>query len=95
MSVFIKREDAITAIAEHLMGEAIIDYYPLASDDIEDYKPIAFAILESLDSIEIILCEKCRYWQKGDRCKDYCEKADTSMGPDDFCSKAHRPESRE
>ena len=53
MSDYIERDKAIEAIAEHLMGEAILEY-PDASDSIEDWKEIGEAILESISPAEVI-----------------------------------------
>ena len=56
---YIKREDAITEIAEFLMGEALLDSAD-ASDNIEDWKEIAVAILESIPSAD----DFCSYGER-------------------------------
>ena len=53
MSRYIDADNAIERLGEYLMTDAQIEYGGLASEDIDDWKPIAIDILKGAPSIDI------------------------------------------
>ena len=54
MSKWIDADNAIERLGAYLMTDAQIEYGSLASEDIEDWKPIAIDILKGAPSIDIV-----------------------------------------
>ena len=64
MSRYIDADNAIERLGAYLMTDAQIEYGGLASEDIEDWKPIAIDILKGAPSIDIVKCADCKYDHK-------------------------------
>ena len=62
MSRYIDADNVIERLGAYLMTDAQIEYGGLASEDIEDWKPIAIDILKGAPSIDIVRCQDCRHW---------------------------------
>lgn len=85
MSRYIDADNAIERLGAYLMADAQIEYGGLASEDIDDWKPIAIDILKGAPSIDIVRCKECKHWN--------CEMSGCKRNPsvlawrdDDFCS---------
>lgn len=68
MSKYIDADNAIERLGAYLMTDAQIEYGGLASEDIDDWKPIAIDILKGAPSIDIVSCKECKH-------KQQCRKA--------------------
>ena len=90
MSRYIDADNAIERLGAYLMTDAQIEYGGLASEDIEDWKPIAIDILKGAPSIDMVRCKECK--NKDTYC-DYCHKLEMNIKADDFCSYGERKES--
>ena len=95
MSRYIDAADTIERLGAYLMTDAQIEYGGLASEDIEDWKPIAIDILKGAPSIDIVRCKECKHYDKfptWSACTywsgDPYEQA--SVNDDDFCSYGER-----
>ena len=62
MSRYIDADNAIERLGAYLMTDAQIEYGGLASEDIEDWKPIATSILKGAPSIDVVRCQDCKHW---------------------------------
>ena len=95
MSRYMDADNAIERLGAYLMTDAQIEYGGLASEDIDDWKPIAIDILKGAPSIDIVRCKECRH--RNERCgmgeRRWCERLNMSTTPDDFCSYGERKES--
>ena len=96
MSRYIDADNAIERLGAYLMTDAQIEYGGLASEDIDDWKPIAIDILKGAPSIDIVRCKECKHnpWNAD---ADYTciwddDFADREQTPDDFCSYGERRE---
>ena len=93
MSKWIDADNAIERLGAYLMTDAQIEYGGLASEDIEDWKPIATDILKGAPSIDIVRCKECKWYKhyrkqftmerRGD---GLCDRCNYVMNDDDFCS---------
>ena len=74
MSRYIDADNAIERLGAYLMTDAQIESGGLASEDIDDWKPIAIDILKGAPSIDIVRCKECKYAHMtyGGDCK-YCD----------------------
>lgn len=61
MSRYIDADNAIERLGAYLMADAQIEYGGLASEDIEDWKPIATDIFKGAPSIDIVFCKECKH----------------------------------
>lgn len=65
-SDYIKREDAIKAMAQYLMDMALIDN-PESSDRIEEWEgSIAAPVMSTVkaaDVVEVVRCKDCKWWK--------------------------------
>lgn len=100
MSRYIDADNAIERLGAYLMADAQIEWGGLASEDIDDWKPIAIDILKGAPSIDIVRCKECkfsaRYVDDGHiECRLYSHPLRHDyheMKPDDFCSYGERGE---
>ena len=72
MSRYIDADNAIERLGAYLMTDAQIEYGGLASEDIDDWKPIAIDILNGAPSIDIVRCKECKWLR-------YCETEDLDL----------------
>lgn len=99
MSRYIDADNAIERLGAYLMTDAQIEYGGLASEDIEDWKPIATDILKGAPSIDIVFCKECKHWQtdwnpeEGVDNFHFCPMVDRSIFDDWFCADGERKES--
>ena len=95
MSRYIDADNAIERLGAYLMTDAQIEYGGLASEDIEDWKPIAIDILKGAPSIDIVRCAECKWGKPYSDKQLECDAL--GLGglkfPDDFCSYGERKES--
>ena len=93
MSRYIDADNAIERLGAYLMTDAQIEYGGLASEDIEDWKPIATDILKGAPSIDIVRCKECK-WAKANGTYQWCGRLDSTarITADDFCSYGERKE---
>ena len=67
MADYIKRSDAIKAMAQYLMDMALIDN-PEASDRIEEWEgSIAAPVMSTVkaaDVVEVVRCKECKYYKE-------------------------------
>ena len=87
MSRWIDADHAIERLGAYLMTDAQIEYGGLASEDIDDWKPIAIDILKGAPSIDIVRCSECT-----ERDDDWCMYWGNVINADDFCSYGERRE---
>lgn len=96
MSRYIDADNAIERLGAYLMADAQIEYGSLASEDIEDWKPIATDILKGAPSIDIIFCKECRHKQQCRKAVEHTTHDRTSVTiayrPIEFCSYGERRE---
>ena len=85
MRRYIDADNAIERLGAYLMTDAQIEYWGLASKDIDDWKPIAVDILKGTPSINIVRCRECIYGQD-DLFHMFCECHHHKTYADDFCS---------
>ena len=92
MSRYIDADNAIERLGVYLMTDAQIEYGGLASEDIDDWKPIAIDILKGAPSIDIVRCKECKYWHKWSDGEMFCGCLDGGIGSDadDYCSYGER-----
>ena len=96
MTDYIKREDAIKAMAQYLMDMALIDN-PEASDRIEQWEgSIAAPVMSTVkaaDVVEVVRCKDCEYWDDHERC-DFWSSLMSPHYPEknDYCSYGERAE---
>lgn len=92
MSRYIDADNAIERLGAYLMTDAQIEYGGLASEDIDDWKPIAINILKGAPSIDIVRCKECRWGKPYSDKQLECDAL--GLGglkfPDDFCSCGER-----
>ena len=88
MSRYIDADNAIERLGAYLMTNAQIEYSGLASEDIDDWKPIAIDILKGAPSIELVRCAECK-WAKANGTYQWCGRLDSTarITADDFCSR--------
>ena len=93
MSRYIDADNAIERLGAYLMTDAQIEYGGLASENIEDWKPIAIEILKGAPSIDIVRCKECK-WAKANGTYQWCGRLDSTarITADDFCSYGERRE---
>ena len=93
MSKYIEADNAIERLGAYLMTDAQIEYGGLASEDIDDWKPIAIDILKGAPIIEIVRCKECK-WSKANGTYQWCGRLDSTaqITADDFCSYGERRE---
>ena len=101
MTDYIKRSDAIRAMAQYMMDMALIDN-PEASDRIEEWEgSIAAPVMSTVkaaDVVEVVRCEECKYWYRYIQYRDHniCDfwSTDSSLltKHDDYCSYGERAE---
>ena len=94
MTDYIKRSDAIRAMAQYMMDTALIDN-PEASDRIEEWEgniaePV-MSTVPSADVVEVVRCKDCKYYHKewnGSETHYYEDYWCEWVEPDenDFCS---------
>lgn len=60
MSRYIDADNAIERLGVYLMTDAQIEYGGLASEDIDDWKPIAIDIFKGAPTIDIVRCKECK-----------------------------------
>ena len=87
MTDYIKREDAVRAMAQYMMDTALIDN-PEASDRIEQWEGnIAAPVMSTVkadDVVEVVRCKDCKYWQE---LLPVCERIHRAgWGVNDYCS---------
>ena len=85
MSKWIDADNAIERLGAYLMADAQIEYGGLASEDIEDWKPIATDILKGAPSIDIVRCGECIYWKNS-----LCQAWHRVIPKDGYCSIGER-----
>ena len=93
MSRYIDADNAIERLGAYLMTDAQIEYGGLASEDIDDWKPIAIDILKGAPSIDIVFCKECKHWHSGNCWGIPFSGDDASYietEPNDFCSYGER-----
>ena len=98
MSKWIDADNAIERLGAYLMTDAQIEYGGLASEDIDDWKPIAIDILKGAPSIDIVFCEDCRECVEkgvGVDCPSgygylYCRRKKSVVNEGDYCSWGER-----
>jgi hypothetical protein len=91
---YIDADNAIERLGAYLMTDAQIEYGGLASEDIEDWKPIATDILKGAPSIDIVRCKECRHSEESlVSCSVYCNEMDRAISENGFCHKGERKES--
>ena len=92
MSRYIDADNAIERLGAYLMTDAQIEYGGLASEDIEDWKPIATDILKGAPSIDIVRCKECKWGKPYSDKQLECDAL--GLGglkfPNDFCSYGER-----
>lgn len=92
MTDYIKREDAVRAMAQYMMDTALIDN-PEAADRIKQWEgSIAAPVMStvpSADVVEVVRCKDCK-WHFNQRNLVGCNHdnmGDAVIGyPDDYCS---------
>ena len=89
MSRYIDADNAIERLGAYLMTDAQIEYGGLASEDIEDWKPIAIDILKGAPSIDIVRCKECKYYKQSEA---FCENGNGlwQAGDECFCNYGER-----
>ena len=96
MSRYIDADNAIERLGAYLMTDAQIEYGGLASEDIDDWKPIAIDILNGAPSIDIVRCKKCKHNYNTainhGKMQPRCDFADWKLTENDYCSRGERRE---
>ena len=93
MSRYIDADNAIERLGAYLMTDAQIEYGGLASEDIDDWKPIAIDILKGAPSIDIVRCKECKHRERCEQMVVFENgKYITSGYKLDFCSYGERRE---
>ena len=94
MSKWIDADNAIERLGAYLMTDAQIEYGGLASEDIDDWKPIAIDILNGAPSIDIVRCRECKHnYNKvlnHGKMQPRCDFTDRKLSEDDYCSRGER-----
>lgn len=97
MSRYVDADNAIERLGAYLMTDAQIEYGGLASEDIDDWKPIAIDILKGAPSIDIVRCKECKYEPICTHSVQHTTHEPTSVTIGyksvDFCSYGERKES--
>lgn len=96
LSDYIKREDAIKAMAQYLMDMALIDN-PEASDRIKEWEgSIAAPVMSTVkaaDVVEVVRCKDCKYGHLRDNTKRnssiYCDFG-IGVHKENYCSFGER-----
>ena len=94
MSRYIDADNAIERLGAYLMTDAQIEYGGLASENIEDWKPIAIEILKGAPSIDIVRCRECEHGTWHEQTEMYiCSANDQDLyEAEHFCSYGERRE---
>ena len=96
MSRYIDADNAIERLGAYLMTDAQIEYGGLASEDIDDWKPIAIDILNGAPSIDIVRCKECKHNYNTainhGKMQPRCDFADWKLTENDYCSRGERRE---
>ena len=96
MSDYIKREDAIDAIATQAsLEESEERSLDLAKDVFLEYAEAVLEDCKSMDVVEVVWCEECKKWQSLENGTGICRRIFNALywiGTDatDFCSFAER-----
>lgn len=94
MSRYIDTDNAIERLGAYLMADAQIEYGGLASEDIEDWKPIATDIFKGAPSIDIVFCKECKHNYNTainhGKMQPRCDFTDYKLTENDYCSRGER-----